>query len=197
MFVVCENTELFELLTCKPALWKHSCNGISKDIIRLTSLHDTVRNFSQPTWVLCMVSINFLSLFCPCHFNLAGVDDDNSISTIDVGSKCHLVLSTQDFSDMRSKSPEGFPSGVQDEPLAIVCCLFFRQKARLIFIFHELPQIMDAVYDVPHFLPIFLWGRFRSCPKTHGIGCLKYLFARLSPELDTFFSFQIETSKVK
>ena len=61
-----------------------------------------------------------------CELNLVGIDDDNVVTTIYVGSKAGLILAAEELSDLCGEATEDLVRCIHNDPLLLCCHLVNR-----------------------------------------------------------------------
>jgi hypothetical protein len=75
-------------------------------------------------YIACVALPLFLCELVACKNSVLAVDDDNVITTVNVGCKCGLVLASEECSCLRSNTSEGLACRVNYIPAALNFCRF-------------------------------------------------------------------------
>lgn len=118
------NFQLGELSGAESGVGEHSLNCTLDDCRRATLsqglqgfLLESVREAGMPR-------INFLRFFLAGDFDLLGIDDDDEITRVNVGSELRLILASQDVGDSGGETTQGFAFGIYYEPFIRYVAVF-------------------------------------------------------------------------
>jgi len=111
-----------ELSGAESGVGEHSFN-CTLDDCRRTALSQRLQCFLlEAVREAGMSRIKLLCFFLACHFDLFGIDDDDEIPGVNVGSELRLGFASQDVSDSGGETAQGFAFGIYYKP-------FFRNVA--------------------------------------------------------------------
>ena len=106
-------------LATQAVLRKHPFNGTLDDHLG-TALQQVLGNFFfQTTGVTRKVVIHFLLQLVTSELNLVGIDHDNKIATVNVGSEIRFVLTTKDGRDFGAHATYGLIGTINNVPVTL------------------------------------------------------------------------------
>ena len=113
------NVEVAEELSAKTVLGKHTLHDTTEEFVCTVGLSEdrSGRVLALTAGVAGVGVVSAIRHLLTGQDELVGVDDDDVVTAVNVGSKVGLVLTTEQFGDLRSKATEHLVGGVNDDPL--------------------------------------------------------------------------------
>lgn len=96
------------LMSSNSIFWHHPFYSSFNNILRFSSFHCTIWDFSETANVASIVAVNFLRLFGASDNNFLTVNNNDTITGINMLAKVRPVLSLQNFCDFGSKAAKCF-----------------------------------------------------------------------------------------
>ena len=129
MLVLCAivNEEVVHQRTTERALWQHTLDSVTEDLVH------SIRTLAQlcwsvealTTWITSVTSVNLICFLLTCENYLSGIDNDYVVTTIYVWSESWLVLSAEQFSNLRAEATYNLVGSVDYDPLFLSCFLVY------------------------------------------------------------------------
>ena len=109
--------EVAEQLGTETVLRKHSLDGMLHDKGRLAIEHFFGRSETLATRITGMADVHLVGQFLSRETDLLGVDDDDVVTTVGVGSEIRFVLAAEDKSDAGSETTQHLIGRINNVPL--------------------------------------------------------------------------------
>jgi hypothetical protein len=119
MLVAGVDEELFVHLAAQAVFRQHAFDGPFDDRIRTTAQEVLGDLVLLSAGVAGEVDINFVFQFVTRKHNLVGVDDNDEVATVDVGSVVGFVLAPENCGNLGTHATDGLISTVHDVPVAL------------------------------------------------------------------------------
>ena len=119
--------EVVQQAATERALGEHALNSMADNLLystlALAKLGGSVETLS--TWITGITGVNLICLLLAGEYDLRGIDNDYVVSTIYVRSESWLVLSAEQFSNLRAEATYNLVGSVDYDPLFLSCFLVY------------------------------------------------------------------------
>ena len=119
VFGALENFKLLEHLPTQGVLRKHTLDGLFQDAFGLLSQELFKIDGLQVADVTSVVMVHLVLELSARNVNFFGIDYNNVVAGVHVGSKYRLMLAAQTKRDLGSQSSEGLVGRVNYIPVAL------------------------------------------------------------------------------
>ena len=106
-------------VTAQGVLGQHALNSQLHSVVGAVFHHNASLGLLQVTNPAGYAVVGLLVQLLAGQNSLVGVDDDNEIAAVNVGSEIDLVLAAQQVSSNNSGAAQGLASCIDDVPLAL------------------------------------------------------------------------------
>src|SRR5215203_4000191 len=111
--------QLGQLLAGEAVARQHPLDGLADDFLRLALEHLSQGAGLDPAGVAAVAVVGLLRELVAGDADFLRVDDDDEVTGVDVGRVLRLALAAQRVGNLRCKTTEGLPLGIDDVPVAL------------------------------------------------------------------------------
>ena len=117
MLAPCIYVQVAEDLVTKTILGEHTFDGMFEHCCGPLRHEGLDRNAALTSRITGVVNVFLLLHFVACKADLVGIDDDDIVTTVNVGGEVGLVLSAENDGNAGSKAAKNLIGGVDYQPL--------------------------------------------------------------------------------
>src|SRR5450432_1005654 len=121
MRVASINLEFLDHLPTKAVVRQHAFDRVFDDTLRMTLEHIFQARLAETARELRMAIVELLLQLVSSDRDLACIQDNHIVTSIQVGGEGRLVLAAQDMSDLRSETPQAQIRRVDHKPGTFDC----------------------------------------------------------------------------
>ena len=114
-------------MTAETAFGQHALYCMTEDLVStILASAELCRSVEAlTTRITSIACIYFVGFFLACEYHLGGVDQNDIVTTVNMGCKTWFVLSTKNFCNLRAETTYHLIGAVDDNPLLV--CSFLIQ----------------------------------------------------------------------
>ena len=118
-----EDVQVVDELVAETVFGEHSLDHFAEQTVSALFKHLRGSHFALSAGEACVAYIDAAVPLVACHTDFVGIDNDNIVTTIDIGCEIGFVLATKELGNLRAHAAEDLAVGINHNPFFMNGCL--------------------------------------------------------------------------